>query len=69
MPQPYGRYSRMGYGILSGDKKDKMAGEFIRSNPDFIVHLVFDMLENPNVTDMKKLPNFGYEIHQSLLSA
>lgn len=53
----------------SGDKKDKMAGDFIRSNSDFIVHIVFDMLENPNVTDMKKLPNFGYEIQQSLLSA
>ena len=57
------------YNKASEKERDKMVSEFMRSKPDLIVHLVDDMIDNPNVTDMKKLPNFGYEIQQSLLSA
>ena len=57
------------YNKASGDKHEKIVSEFMMSNPDIIVNLADDMIANPDITDTRKLPNFGYKIQQSLLSA
>jgi len=48
-------------------EKDKICESLFPCSIAF--HFLIEMLDNPEITDFQKFPNFGYEIQQSLLPA